>query len=289
LPGNMSRVKRALAQPHGRVDLVTWAAHTRKIYSNDPFDPRSSEWTALEVLRQVLRAIEAFRRHRTDLCHPTNYTVPVSWLDLPQDPWNRSSQIWTWESWRSFSCGEQCIEPRGRQSLISDYRYKQGADAKADDALRSELIAYGLLLFGLLRKSFEWPALWNVRGQERSHVWLASTESHRLPISSETLSILDALLKPRSWETYLLFSLAPGFTGVSNAGDVLKRMVSDTDLDVTPLTTPKQIQDAIRKAQRTLERGQIAGFANRPRQLVPVSIRHLTNAAIAGEQTNEED
>ncbi|WP_137045862.1 RNA-directed DNA polymerase [Pseudolabrys sp. FHR47] len=290
LPRRMARVRNAATQPIGRADLVAWAETARTIHSTDPFDPRASEWTALEILNQVLAAIETFQLGpRVSLCHPTNYTVPASWLKPPPDPWSRSSKIWTWESWKNFAREKQSLKARPSRSLITDYRYKEGADSKAEDALRAELIAYGLLLFGLLRRSFNWPSLWNIRGQERSHVWLAGMESQRLTISSETLAILDGLLRPRSWETVLLFETAPGFTGFSKAEDVTKGVVPDTALDVTPLTTPRQLRHAIATAQRALEAGQVAGFENRPRQLVPVNIRHLAATEIAGQPQDDED
>jgi hypothetical protein len=285
----LRRAERVLTARPGTLDLVRWAEATEALHRWRPFDPRCSEWTCLEILRQVLNAIEAFDpKLPTQVWHPTNFLVPSTWIaEVTNENVTKPSSGWSWESWRNLCQHGRQISRRPADEHIADYRYVSNTSSP-EDRVRAEMISYGLILFGLLRRSFEWPSVWNLRGQHRSHVQLASSESHALPVSSRTLAILDGLLRPRSWESILLYSTAPGFTGLD--GDEFSAQVEvDTKNEVPPLSSLREVRKAIAVAQSELQQAQTAGLGREPRQLIPVRLTTLAALPLAGPDANPDE
>ena len=278
------RVRTARSQPRNQIDLVKWVRVCSQIHAKNPNDPRASEWTALEILRQLLGEVDQFSPEGTSgICHPTNFMVPSEWMNEPPEEWSRTAKFWTWESWRAFASRPGQVTRRPKGGHLADYRYVTDDSAEPSDKDHSSLISFGLVLFGLLRRSFEWPSLWNIRGQELAHISLVATESQHLPISSNSLAIIEALLKPRMWETVLM-KRAPEFAGVTNIADL---MHLDIDLDVKPLPTLDDIREAALIAQTILEKGQVTVLGHQPRQLVPYEIRHLAESQLVIDDDDE--
>ncbi|MDI1266373.1 MAG: hypothetical protein PS018_24270 [bacterium] len=284
IPAKLAARAHPLLKEHvDRIDLIGWAAEcvviSESFDGEGAFDPRVSEWTALEILRQIISIDDSFDQHQVEpIWHPANYTVPKSWCEKPSERWRRTSATWTWESWRAFSQSTGTVE-RKRRGLVHDYRYIEDGGAAPIDQEQARMVAYGLLLFGLLRRSFALPSIWNIPGQHRAHVGLIGANARYLPISSDTLSIIEGLARPRSRESVLMVR-APGFAGAKDVADLLN-MPSDKDLDVPVLADSLDIHGAVEAAQKNLELFQFSVMQHRPRQLTPVSVKVLERLKLA--------
>ena len=284
-PPRLSQMMRPLLMTGARqINLIDWVAKCESIASSGggegAFDPRVSEWTALEILRQIIVVDSSFDRYQIEpVWHPANYTLPISWAEMPTTPWRRSAETWTWENWKAFAQSTGAVR-RKRRGVVYDYRYNEDSGAAPIDREQARMVAYGLLLFGLLRRSFALPSIWNIPGQQRARMGLIGANSKYLPISSESLAIIEALARPRSRESVLM-ARVPGFAGAKDFAD-LKSMPSDTDLDVPLLNGVTDISCAIENAQRKLESFQVSVMHHRPRQLTPVSVRTLEHLQLGG-------
>jgi hypothetical protein len=216
-------------------------------------------------VRQILRSLTEIDGPDPDILdrlHPENILVPSDWFN-PGTGVMVDGKI-SWQGWRRV-VRENCIEvlPGG----LVDYRF--GESLKDGSRTWSgRLRAIGQLLWGLLRGSFDLPAPWNIRGQERSLIEIVAWDLERLPISSFTLSILQNCLLPRSRETSLLVQFPSLF------GNLTGQAADDTEFDL-PILSPKQFLERLAKSQEVLEHSQITVLEHEPRQLIPVRIHQL--------------
>ncbi|GGD59320.1 hypothetical protein GRI62_00825 [Erythrobacter arachoides] len=248
--------------------LCDWVSLTATLKPNDP---RRSEWTALEIIRQILKPLFSFDQELDlesrdadflDILHPENVQIPPEWRFLPDDPAN--TVVPTWEGWRKHV---RVHEVRVTDTGLGDYRYREILPAK-DRAWPRRLRPIGQLLWGILRGSFALPAAWNVRGQERGLVELVAWDLERLPISSFSLAILQSCLLPRNRETSL-FDMFPSLFGKR-----IGHADNDTEFD-QPILSPEQLSKLIERAQAILQLTQITVLEHDPRQLIPVRLRQL--------------
>lgn len=234
-------------------------------------DPRRSEWTALEIIRQVidhfLRSARPDQLTVPDLdaldrLHPENILIDPVWHDPPADA--KINDNLTWEGWRKLSARHvvTLIE-----AGLEDYRYRENLKEK-DRQWPRRLRPIGQLLWGLLRRSFRLPAAWNIRGQERGLVEIVASDLERLPISSFTLSLLQACLLPRSVETGFIVDFPALF------GNQDGKAADDTRFD-RPIKSPEALAALLRHAQGVLERSQMTVIEYRPRQLIPVRLENI--------------
>lgn len=237
-------------------------------------DPRRSEWTALEIIRQILDRFQQFDGldldgldlDALDRLHPENILIDPLWREIPEDA--KINGHVTWESWRKLTerYPVQLIE-----SGIEDYRYRENLKEN-DRQWPRRLRPIGQLLWGLLRRSFRLPSAWNIRGQERGLVEIVARDLERLPISSFTLSLLQACLLPRSVETGFLEDFPSLF------GNRSGQAANDTQFD-RPIKSPAALEALLRHAQDILVRSQMTVLEYRPRQLIPVRLEHIGRLA----------
>ncbi|MFC3698445.1 hypothetical protein ACFOOJ_13500 [Sphingobium xenophagum] len=252
--------KRHLAATPGR-SLTRWVEFASALPASDP---RRSEWTALEVIRQIVEPLSAIDGPDADILddlHPENICIPEIWFNAADI---LDGGKLTWEGWRRKSREDKVklIDPP-----IRDYRYAGMLD-RADRAWPKRLRPIGQLLWGMLRQSFALPAAWNIRGQERSLLDIVGSDLERLPISSFTLTILQSCLLPRNAETSLLHVFPPLF------GNLAGLAADDTEFD-TPINTSEELEVLLGDAQHMLELSQMTVLEHQPRQLIPVRLRHL--------------
>ena len=255
-------VKASLAAEEGEMTLLDWVAFAKGLEANDP---RRSEWTALEIARQILTAFGEFLgpdMDGLDLIHPENVFVDASWRDLPADV--LTNKRLTWEGWRLVARAKLVqLHPEG----LEDYRYRENLEDN-DRKWARRLRPVGQLLWGTLRHDFSLPSAWNIRGQERSLVELVAWDLERLPISSFTLKILQACLLPRSLESALLLDFPSLF------GNLLGGAADDVEFD-RPIKSLTVLIDVIERAQLVLTRSQMTVLEYEPRQLIPVRLQHV--------------
>jgi hypothetical protein len=219
-----------------------------------PFDPRISEWTALEIFGRVARSARTAHASGRNLVH-TNIELDRLSADLDELD---NQALASWGSWKSFAKKSLRIEMKARE--LTDYRCVSGS--KSQEAIRADLFpTLGLLLLGLLRLDFAFPVLWNINGQRDARLGSIFQEYVRdLSISSSTASMLDFCLAPRHKERRLKRPLP-----IAISRDNAVSMLADPDLDT--------LIEACDRAQALLEKFQGGSFIYEPRQLIPVDAR----------------
>lgn len=268
-------VRASLAADVGAVTLLEWAAFCKTRPANDP---RRSEWTALEIVRQILVQFNEFDGpdlDELDRLHPENVLIDPLWLDPPAEALTNGRL--TWAGWRTVAENKPVrLYPAG----LEDYRYRENLEHH-DRRWARRLRPVGQLLWGTLRHDFRLPCAWNIRGQERSLVELVSWDLERLPISSFTLRILQACLLPRSLETALLLDFPSLFgNGVNKAAD-------DAEFD-RPIKDSTTLTRLLEQTQQILTRSQMTVLEYEPRQLIPVRLRHIARIG-GGDAAEVED
>ena len=259
----LKRAARSLmASSRDWMTLVEWTRLVSQELS--PFDPRRCEWTALEIVRQIVSPIiDEFSTDQTRLerLHPNNVLVPELWkTKFPCDPQRAGA---SWETWRKFVHSEP-IKLRPSAASVLDYRYfteTQGGYHFNDWERR--LVGVGRLLLGLLRLNHDALRIWNIRGNEHIFVLPRTRWFQSLAISSLTLLLLDGCLGGRSAETRVI-ALNPELFGWDSGRDT-----NDTEFDPPLLIGPNELLSAIVTAQKVLECNQLTVAMNQPRQLIP--------------------
>lgn len=254
------------------ISLMQWVAYLRTL---SPYDPRVGEWSALEIIRQLALTVQQFRRGglaRLDKLHPTNILVPKAWLsDGP--PSSPGQTHWTWETWKQVSSTGPVVVTR---SKIEDYRRNpsEGQAESAEQLWRGRLRDVGLLLFGLCRRDFALPSLWNVRGLERDVVSFVKSELEETPISSCTQAIIEAAMLPRSAETALIMRNLWAFFGAKPI-----TAINDTSADPPDIFDVQELIKQVDRSQLVLTSNQISVLNHAARQLIPMNAVQLTKVA----------
>lgn len=259
-------VRARLAVTEEGLTLCAWVDSICGLLASDP---RRSEWTALEIIRHILDRFQQFDGpdpDALDRLHPENILIDPLWVEVPDDA--KINGHLTWEGWRQLTTRYpvRLIEPG-----LEDYRYRENLKEN-DRQWPRRLRPIGQLLWVLLRRSFHLPSAWNIRGQERGLVEIVARDLERLPISSFTLSLLQACLLPRSVETGFLDEF-PSLFG--NRGG---QAANDTQFD-RPIKSPAALEALLRHAQDILVRSQMTVLEYRPRQLIPVRLEHIGRLA----------
>ena len=261
-----SRAARSLLAPsHDWMTLEEW---TRLLLRDvSPFDPRRSEWTALEVVRQFVSPIVdelGVQQASLDRLHPNNVLVPEAWMKKFRCERHRAGV--NWETWRDFaqSKNTRSIKLRDSATSVLDYRYfTETQGGHHINEWERRLIRVGRLLLGLLRLNHEVSRMWNIRGNEQVFALPRTRWFRSLAISSSTLLLMEGCLSARSAET-LVITLNPGLFGWKDGLEP-----NDVDFDPPLLIGPNELLSAIGHAQDILKDNQLAVAMNQPRQLIP--------------------
>ena len=256
------------------VSLHEWCKEIQAICEKDTADPRTGEWTALEIVRQIGMLIssnqefglgyvsKAIGGSPPPLClHPANFRVPLEWLE---------TKLPTWDEWVNV------VRPNRSMALvaivpdelrIADSRYTpiSGPENTLFESI-NQVRGLGLLLYGLLRRSFELPCVWNGPGHRDVLSMLPRLLLQEMTCSSWTLGIMQACLQSRAMEN-LFFRAKPSLA---------VQLDDDSLHDPIPLRTPEEVRNVIKKCQAILEKNQLSTIHHRARQLTPISIRQLS-------------
>jgi len=252
-----------------------------------PFDPRKAEWTALEIIRQILEPIESEigeYGETLDRLHPQNILLPDSWRTIV--PTNLISDELSWEQWRKFVQNEKLkVKVLPTKSCLIDYRYWSGTHNGwpiGNDERR--LVGIGRILLGVLSLKFKAPSLWNLRGNEQIIPFPNASNIEALAVSSQTTSILDLCLSKRSAESRTILKSPSLFAWTKGLE------INDIEFDPAPILNPVDLLTLIRSAQDELENNQIAISQNRPRQLIPFDLTDFSKMDdIVGEEVEAAD
>jgi hypothetical protein len=254
--------------------LVEWINVVRELPATDP---RASEWTALEILRQVLQRVVAADVKSSQLLdelHPANILLGKGWLASSEEI-NHPAEGWTWDSWRRHVRG--LPPPHVVRNKIPDYR--RHPETYADETAetwRYRLRGCGLLLLGLIVKDFSLPSSWNVRGLERNVGRFVRDRLEEAVISSLSQSIIEAATLPRSIETSIIRRAPWAFFGIREVSSI-----KDTRADPPMIDDVQDLISGIEEAQTSLQRNQITVLNHAPRQLIPMNVVQLAGTAVA--------
>ena len=190
------------------VPLHEWCLKIRSICEKDASDPRASEWTALEIVRQIGMRItesDSFDINYVEkqsanpdrpLClHPANFRVPRKWLDMQAPTWNE------WVTAIQLDKITAQVDKVPEDLHVADSRYtpvSSPANALFDSV--NPVRGLGLLLYGLLRQDFGLPTVWNGSGHADVLGLLPRRLLKDMTCSSLTLGVLQACLQPRAME-----------------------------------------------------------------------------------------
>lgn len=256
------------------VSLQDWCKEIQATSETDTADPRTGEWSALEIVRQIGILVssnqefgsayvsKAVAGGPSPIClHPANFRVPREWL---------ATKAPTWAEWVSLmrpngSSAQVEIVPEELRVADSRYTPVSGPENTLFESI-NQVRGLGLLLYGLLRRNFELPCVWNGPGHRDVLSLLPRLLLQGMTCSSWTLGIMQACLQSRAMEN-LFFRAKP----------TLAVQLDDDSLhDPIPLRTPEEVCKVIKKCQAVLERNQLSTINHRARQLTPISIRQLS-------------
>lgn len=224
------------------------------------YDSRMSEWTALEITKQVCEkyissniiSIDVFTKGIPDklakiLPNPHN-------VILDKNVWQRSEA--TWLNWGKDIVNTVKLE----NNVKTDPLLSNCCGNNQNSSLEHNyLYGCGLLLLGILRRNFDWPSIWNLPGHTRDWKGITKNFIDESPCSTVTMSILITLLMPKSIENKRL-------------GNNSKIFDDDTKYDPDPIGDIANLIVRINEAQGILEDNQIMSFKNKPRQLIPIQL-----------------
>ncbi|MEM5518975.1 RNA-directed DNA polymerase [Henriciella sp. AS95] len=249
------------------ISLIEW---TEKLKELSPFDPRRSEWTALEIVRRLLDdAKEAGHDlSKLDRLHPANVLLPHQWFDVLNEKIG-SSKL-GWEEWRNFISNEKngkiVVQPL-KASLL-DYRFANDFRSGIPSTqLERWFTAVGRILLGLLRADHSAPRIWNLRGNERVYPLPRSRIYSELAVSSATTQLLDACLAARPAETRNI-ALRPDLFALDDG-----EPVRDVAFDPDQINDLDDLIESVNIAQGVLQENQLSVSSNRPRQLIPFKLQ----------------
>lgn len=270
------RVLEAESKTH--ISITEWTEYTN---SDDrlPFDPRKSEWTALEIIRQIIEPKLEVGATSVPLerIHPQNILIPREWLAIPENGLHLS-----WEKWRFHIRKSLPIKFAESEHSLLDYRYHSHKDFADDIWLKREnqFGAIGRLLLGLLCGNHDAPIEWNIRGNEKVLDIPRARVFRSLAISSPTLLLIEGCIDPRSAESRLIARL-PDLFGLEDGGSA-----NDMQYDPPLLNDVNDLVEAIRDAQDILSQNQLTVSMHQPRQLIPF---RLSDFAVSASGESEED
>jgi hypothetical protein len=282
-----TRAARSLeACPQHWITIDEW---TDSIQACSPFDPRRSEWTALEIVAQLLEEATSTGGDEAilDRIHPSNVLLPQKWIT--EFSCQRNKTELSWEAWRHLvrnsadAKGDFRVRLRDTRSSLADYRYaiRSRGGKPVPDAER-RLASVGRLLLGLLRNDHAAPRIWNLRGNELIFRLPRARWFEALAISSPTTLIVEACLGARPAETRTI-KLLPSLFGWREG-----EQPNDVAFDPPLFLSSTDLLEGVRHAQKVLEANQLAVARNQPRQLIPFRLADFSIGTESADATGGE-
>ncbi|HXP79411.1 MAG TPA: RNA-directed DNA polymerase [Verrucomicrobiae bacterium] len=246
------------ARRRSEILLAEWIDWTSASVRNQ-FDPRISEWTALEILRLV-----AARLGKIALDEQLSVASSVYNFVLPRD-WTTLKGVPSWEEWRRI-LGGGGLGLR-RRGVVHDGRVVPEQLTVSRSNLEFAVVrSLGVILLNLLRRDHRIPIRLVNTGFIGTVQRIAIRHIQDKPCSSRTMAILEALLMDRTAETLIL----------TRRGLIDHGMHDDTARDVPVIGTIRELQREILHAEKILAGYQITVSAHEPRQLIPLYLGQYT-------------
>jgi|GEM_PF-934738 len=239
---------------------------------NKYFDPHFSEWTALELVKQITEqsketAEDFFSGGRKNTqYHPANFIISNTLIDKPE-------KVPSWYEWKDKMRTKPILDIIELNSQISDKRYTTKGLLYSEQKLgeQAKVHALGIILLQLLTHDTSFPWIWN--SADKSLMWenLIYRKIQGTPISSYTLLILQSCFSSKNRETFNNNEVFHKFSHENNGGK------NDTFMDAPLIPDVHTLMSYIEKSQKIIESYQLSMENNAPRQLIPISLIQLSN------------
>lgn len=262
LSNQKSKFKNVYSKHKSGITLTEWVDLLARDYF-PPEDPRSSEWSALEIAIQICDIFTSIETTSLDdepvLCS-SNFIIPNRWISATSI--FEDSNTLTWEEWRSSARSEKIgIAPKDRRVREFSHYSEWNEDPVKP---KSKLIrSIASIVIALLHKDFSLTWAWSVPGLSYFHIPLLGSRINALECSSWTSVILESCLFSRSDETFLLDLFQP-----KNR----IRRDDDTEIDPPHIGNISELKKLLLKSQEVLEKNQISVRDSSPRQIIPIII-----------------
>lgn len=281
IPGLLSKIQKKFQPYEDHITLDEWIEWGRNLpkeqsqFISASFDPRRSEWMALELTKQIARAInekvvhvpieDLFSETNTidtyaRAIHPKNFKISKKILD---------DKISTWYELKtktekynvSFVRKEYLIFDRRLNPMFSSFDF--------DSKIGSIITGLGAMLVLLLAKKIELPNKWNPAGHKT--LWLGQMNMmlKNYPVSSYTRDIISGCFSKRNIETQILLKKK---AALALQGE------DDFKNDPPRFNSVNEFIDFIELSQDLLEKQQVSISENQPRQLIPISLVQMKSS-----------
>ena len=272
-----------------KIRLDNWA---NMVSEMNAFDPRAGEWTAFEIMRQLIKPIienkSGNAERELDRLHPQNIYLPCAWQNKGAEKFD--GYALNWFEWRSFvqngTTGNVELGAK-KVSATIDYRYAAfKTNFKNEDEnyrWERQLAAVGFILLGLLKMNFKTPRIWNIRGHEKFYRFPRSKWYESLKVSSRGLLLIEGCLSVRSAESRTM-KRTPDLFGIREGSTS-----DDTIFDPPKFENPDKLYSEIENVQEVLTENQLSVSLNQPRQLIPFNLRDFSVGAVPGDDKDDPD
>ena len=255
------------------VNLYGWIEFIEQLKEDEKnrFDPRSSEWTAVAIAKNIceLYTSNIDNMKKRQLISPANYWLPKEWVRE-----YAPTEI-TWKKWNELLL----LPIKLSQQPLTDVRYTPiFMNKDNEDKEFAPIRGLGLITLGLIIHDFNLPATWNPKGHSRAWGYLVRLLLQNTACSSLTGLVLEACLLSKPKENI----------GITWQKEIFEEYTPvDTDDDPPLITSIADLGEWLHKAAKRLEKYQISVQNNLPRQLTPVAVKQLKR--IIETSTDEEE
>lgn len=245
------------------------------------FDSVNSEWTCLEILKQIALLLEENINNFENVnysndfykIHPQNYKIKKILTN---------QNLMTWEKLKSEI--KDAIILVNHKDFKDDKRFYPSFFDQYGIINKKRSLIYGLgaLLIGLLNQSFEFSPYNNIPSLRISHMFNLKPYSYKnnFPISSLTLGILESCFSKKDHETRILKKF-------QNYKDFSPD--DDTTIYKPEIFTINNLIRRLEQSQKTLIKFQITVQDHVPRQLVPINLMQLTKTSLLFAKREDSD
>ncbi len=246
---------------------------------NKVFDPRISEWTCLEIVKQIAQQIikgkvlepsspkSILEKYITAdspyfNIHPDNYLINKESIEKV---WQFNKDIPTWKEWIDWIDRKTSkIHLVDKKYIIIDSRYNPSFyDIRGfENQEKSAIYGLGLILVGLLSHDFKFNPFFNLKGYHKQKSYFALKKLEKIPISSWTIYLLRGIFSKRRKEEVFLQNLQSPTLSLSD----------DTKYDPPNIRKLDDLIKCLEISEEILVSYHLTVQDHKPRHLIPVNL-----------------
>lgn len=276
-PFNQPNYDDASSVEDDKITLFQWINKCRNAANNPNaiFDPRHSEWMALKI---VDRLVDIYINETTSSAedflsgnnsnseiyiNPHNYLLPRKWIE--------EQAVKSWSYYNNESNIDFSNIKYNKEGAKSDSRYMPESIRLSYESDQGEFLAmygFAVILCQLISHDTSFPWIWNIEDKNIEYSNYIFSRIENITISSYTKAIIMACTLSRSRES---FRLSEVFNSLASSG-----VSKDTNNDPPIIATLSSFKAYINKAIHELGRLHTSVGEDKPRQMIPVRLRRIT-------------